>query len=676
MSERSTAAETTPQLTWMRSFERAHGRPLRVLHIGNIANNGYNNAKIQRDHGIEADVIAYDYYHIMGTPEWEDAEINGSLGDPFYPDWWAVDLGEWQRPNWFIQGPLLECVAYLRAKVQGDKRECAIVRTRLVLAYWHLVRHHQKSEGRADGLRSPFVKRFIKQTYAIAPETSMYAARGFLPGMRRLQSLSLTEKLRSRVPKSASTLVGPRIMGLGDPQKLKTLYDYSRNRLCLGPRVRVTMDTLKVRARREPDGAIKDRDAIRLARHTTSSIAPRLAEDVSMLGYLWCRGILFLPVYAARKTARSLRSLRASARLRAIDTKRVKSTSGDVSDNRQQAVHKAYRQAFTHVEPRVLDADLRHADSLSRCFADVLDHYDVIQGYSTDGIIPLFAGVTHFAAYEHGTIREIPFQDNMQGRLCHFTYKMAPAVFVTNTDVLPSIPRIGIAPERVVHLPHAFNDAKLRAFRDGNPSLAPPPGTPIFFSPTRHHWDQGDNSWLKGNDVFLRAAGSLAKEGRTFKLILVEWGVEVARSKALIAELQFTHLVDWVPPMTKRQLWKFYCESHAVIDQFTLPAIGGVAFETLALGRRLITRIDESTLAHFFGAAPPIFNGCSVNEVSARMREILDDPEDQAGRGHLGRTWIQTYHSAERVIRLQLKAYETILTKAEPAAQMKLGSLV
>jgi len=27
------------------------GRPLRVLHIGNIANNAYNNARIQRQYG-------------------------------------------------------------------------------------------------------------------------------------------------------------------------------------------------------------------------------------------------------------------------------------------------------------------------------------------------------------------------------------------------------------------------------------------------------------------------------------------------------------------------------------------------------------------------------------------------------------------------------------------------
>ena len=73
-------------LAWLGDFKQQSGRALRVLHIGNIANNAYNNAKIQRSLGIEADVLCYDYYHIMGTPEWEDTDIQGSL-DNFHPDW-------------------------------------------------------------------------------------------------------------------------------------------------------------------------------------------------------------------------------------------------------------------------------------------------------------------------------------------------------------------------------------------------------------------------------------------------------------------------------------------------------------------------------------------------------------------------------------------------------------
>src|SRR5437870_3319428 len=60
---------------WVRSFELRNGRKLRVLHVGNIANNAYLNAKFLRRAGVEADVLAYNYYHVMGTPEWEELSI-------------------------------------------------------------------------------------------------------------------------------------------------------------------------------------------------------------------------------------------------------------------------------------------------------------------------------------------------------------------------------------------------------------------------------------------------------------------------------------------------------------------------------------------------------------------------------------------------------------------------
>src|SRR5436190_812786 len=102
-------------LDWLKEFERSNGRALRVLHIGNIANNAYNNAKIQRSYGIEADVLCYDYYHVMGTPEWEDGDLTTPV-DPQFPDWWATNLGGFKRPQWFVQGPAAVCIKYLNAR--------------------------------------------------------------------------------------------------------------------------------------------------------------------------------------------------------------------------------------------------------------------------------------------------------------------------------------------------------------------------------------------------------------------------------------------------------------------------------------------------------------------------------------------------------------------------------
>ena len=141
---------------------------------------------------------------------------------------------------------------------------------------------------------------------------------------------------------------------------------------------------------------------------------------------------------------------------------------------------------------------------------------------------------------------------------------------------------------------------------------------------------------------------TVARETRNFKLVLVEWGQEVAESRELIRELGLSDLVEWVPTMSKRELWRRYCESHAVMDQFIVPALGGVGFETMALARRLISAIDREQTALFFGEAPPCLAAGTVEECAARMREVLADPLDRQGRGVAASRWMSTHHSAEQ----------------------------
>jgi glycosyltransferase involved in cell wall biosynthesis len=269
--------------------------------------------------------------------------------------------------------------------------------------------------------------------------------------------------------------------------------------------------------------------------------------------------------------------------------------------------------------------------------------------------------VINFTSYEHGTLRDIPFDKNLVGLICRIAFQHSPQVFITNSDVFPSVARLGIHEDRITRLPHAFDDTKLLKFRTDHPELVPPADGPIlFFSPARQHWKTGIASWRKGNDILIRAAAQL-KPYHDFKLILVEWGQEISDTRALIDELDLSSKVTWVPPMSKAELWAYYCSCHAVVDQFVLPAIGGVGFESMTLGRRLITTIDREQTTRFFGEPPPCLDASSVEECAARLREVIEDPLDRRGRGAAARQWMATYHSAERIVALQAKAYRALL---------------
>jgi glycosyltransferase involved in cell wall biosynthesis len=110
--------------SWLREFETARGRKLRVLHIGNIANNGYLVAKFLRQVGIEADVLCYDYYHVMGTPEWEDIPVKNNYVDDFRPRFSSEDIGNYKRPRWFVSGPFTLSVNYLLALREKNEERC------------------------------------------------------------------------------------------------------------------------------------------------------------------------------------------------------------------------------------------------------------------------------------------------------------------------------------------------------------------------------------------------------------------------------------------------------------------------------------------------------------------------------------------------------------------------
>jgi hypothetical protein len=104
--------------SWLKRFERENGRPLRVLHIGNIAANGYLNAKFQRSIGIDADVLNIDYRHVMAFPEWEDADLKHHHVDDFDPKFHPEDRANFQRPDWFIYGNIYQATEEVRARYQ------------------------------------------------------------------------------------------------------------------------------------------------------------------------------------------------------------------------------------------------------------------------------------------------------------------------------------------------------------------------------------------------------------------------------------------------------------------------------------------------------------------------------------------------------------------------------
>ena len=556
---------------WLRAFEAERGRPLRILHIGNIANNAYNNARIQRQFGIAADVACHDYYHVMGCPEWEDADFVGDVGDPFFPDWWAVDLRGFRRPPWFAQGRTSTTQRYL---IAWSERRSAATKLR-----WRLLAFDRWARCRSSPTAT-----------IVTTLLGIQQGWGTSPSRRRRLAMTVRRRLTS-VTKGA---------------------------------IRTTLFYVSLAGRK-------------------LAAAARAAGHVARGGSLRAALVMIFPTRlgGARPTAR-------------VDADPLANRFAEIFPDRT-----------LHVTAEELAAQRASAPGWKR----VLDGYDIVQGYSTDPIIPLLCGVPSFAAYEHGTLREIPFEETARGDLCALCYREASVVFVTNSDVLPAAERLGLTEDQIVCLPHAVDSAKLFRFATTHPTLAPSAATPTtLFSPTRHDWVIDDPNLNKGNDRLLEALAQSLSGGLDIQLVLVRWGRDVNASISLAEKLGISSNITWIDQLDKRQLWARYLGSHAVADQFATPAIGGVTFEALALGRRVVTALDVPVAERFFGAAPPLFPAREVDEIATALQRIAQDPLDSAGLGRTAHEWFSTYHSAERIVALQVAAYARMIDRSAVAS--------
>ena len=608
-----TDSQSLAPLELLRRFESDHGRPLRVLHIGNIANNAYINAKIQRRIGIEADVCCYDYFHVMGCPEWEDADFDGEVSDQFFPDWWAVDLHGFQRPAWFAQGRLRTCQRYLLALRRGDERLQRLVSRQLRMELWLRC-------------RSTRTARFLAALAGIPRET---------------------------VP--AKPVLGPRTSktGIVAPLEWLTLVGVWLLRMV---RYFVTWFVWRLRVtvmRRIRTAIALCTSVIRTGGRKTVAGTRAVAAVAAGRGWRTAALMVF---------PRKLDHLARTDEHRAMVDAAWR-VSGSTRSSGQDPFVDLYRELFGEIGAFSSADYAPYLGSLAG-WRLLLEQYDVIQAYALDPVIPLLSGTRNYVAYEHGTLRDLPFEESPRGRLCALSYRAAPVAFLTNSDVIPSARRLGLSSGQMVFLPHAVDSERLSDFAAENAVLRPSRESRVtFVSPTRHDWADGDPLWAKGNDRLIHALGRVIGEGLDCRLVLFDWGRHVDESKGLIDELGLSDYVVWSPTLRKRALWREYMQAHAVVDQFLTPALGSVAFEALALGRRVITALDPSTIAEFFGEMPPILNAGEPDGIAAAMRRIIDDPLDEAGMGRAAASWFQRRHSTDRILELELAAYRQLIER-------------
>jgi glycosyltransferase involved in cell wall biosynthesis len=295
----------------------------------------------------------------------------------------------------------------------------------------------------------------------------------------------------------------------------------------------------------------------------------------------------------------------------------------------------------------------------------LFSRYDLIHAYGEEPILPCAARHRPYIAYEHGTLRVLPFGPTLEGRLVAQAYRDADAVVITNADNREAALRLGI--DRYRFVPHPINESQPdpRLVREVRDRLCRQLNAEfLIFHPSRQHWSAArDPQWEKGNDALI---GGLADAVRTHPgigAIFVDWGESAPASRARLAELGIADRVCWIPPQSGPAFARFMAAADIVADQFFLGAFGGITPRALGLGRPVLLHLDAAAHSWCFNPLPPVINVRTPEQIAAALVRAITNVSWLTELGHAGRCWYDSHHSSAVVRRSLLDLYDHVLAQ-------------
>ncbi len=331
-----------------------------------------------------------------------------------------------------------------------------------------------------------------------------------------------------------------------------------------------------------------------------------------------------------------------------------------------------YKEFFPDM-PNISHSDLRQIIPYGIKYAEIARKGTICQAYATNSAYILGANTDiPYICFEHGTLREHPFQDTPLGKTYRLSLALAEKIIITNADCNIAAEKLGL--KNYVFIPHPFDESKYVPNTNSqlrHKLIDEHKCNWIFLAPARHHWkncpDGMKNTWLKRNDILIKALGKLFHEKPYLKALVIffEWGQEVELSKSLIKECGFADKVRWEPLKSKPALKDFYDAADIVFDQFNdgIGTFGTVVPEALACGKPVILNYNEALHHWCYPEPPPVLNAKDESGIIAHIDNIISNRDYRENIGVEGISWIRKYHSSKVVASKNIEIYEEIEDK-------------
>lgn len=197
----------------------------------------------------------------------------------------------------------------------------------------------------------------------------------------------------------------------------------------------------------------------------------------------------------------------------------------------------------------------------------------------------------------------------------------------------------------------------------------------VVFNHSRHVWatngdklsDFKDHGGIKRNDKVIRAFCRFIKTTnyKNPKLVLFDYGVDVAASKALIEDLGITNVVRWMPKMSRKFVVQGLRRASLACDQFRYGFVGtgGASIEAMAQGVPLVRNMGDvlqDEESKYYNA--PIVNALEEDDILDVFVDYENDPQKYRDIGDAGLKWFNQ-HLGEGLVDVYVKLIEDVYSQ-------------
>ena len=314
-----------------------------------------------------------------------------------------------------------------------------------------------------------------------------------------------------------------------------------------------------------------------------------------------------------------------------------------------------------------LDTRQRLASRLPIPLAD--ETIDIVYGADSLTVVKPSAPTTT-VSLEHGTVRWIgdgsPRQ-RIDRRAYREQVQQGAHLWVTNLDPRTLEIAEDVMPGRWSALPHPYLPDSRVPFAETSRRgelLALTRSGALVLLPSSQNWGIHHD---KGSMKALTAFVELRRAGVDVGLVAIEWGLQLAESKAFLKDAGVADNVAWVSPMAKLSLQRTMANVDVVWDQFGLEAFGGLANRAVEQGTPFVSRGLAPEGERLIGGPVPWRQAATIDDIVRETRQVLDEIAEK-GRaavmqdyGTRYRAWLWERHAPSITTTLQRELYTTML---------------